>query len=135
MVPLSTVQASNALLSSSLPGLVAVFVGATSGIGEYSLKAFSQHAQRPRTYFIGRSQEAGDRIQAECKALNPQGEFIFMKADTSLIRNVDTVCKQIEAKEEYINILFLSTGTFARTGTLPAFSYCSTMEGPKPGRN
>lgn len=116
MVLLPTVQASNALLSSSLPGLVAVFVGATSGIGEYSLKAFARHARQPRTYFIGRSQEAGNRILAECKALNPQGEFTFMRADTSLVRNVDTVCEQIKVKEKYINILFLSTGTFARTG-------------------
>jgi NADP-dependent 3-hydroxy acid dehydrogenase YdfG len=118
MVPLPTVQASNVLLSSSLPGLVAVFVGATSGIGEFSLKAFATHTQNPRTYFIGRSQEAGDRIQAECRALNPQGEFMFIKADTSLIRNVDPVCEQIKAKEKYINILFMSTGTFARTGML-----------------
>jgi NAD(P)-dependent dehydrogenase (short-subunit alcohol dehydrogenase family) len=117
MVALTAVKASNALLASSLPNLVAVFVGGTSGIGEFTLKAFAQHTLEPRAYLIGRSQEAGDRIKAECQKLNPTGEFIFMKADTSLIRNVDKVCEEIKAKETKINILFLTTGTLAMRGT------------------
>lgn len=116
MVSLPAVKASSALLSIQLPNLVAVFVGATSGIGEYSLKAFAKHTRLPRVYFIGRSQEAGDRIKIECQKLNPEGEFIFMKGDTSLIRNVDTVCDEIKKKEKYVNVLFLTTGTFAQTG-------------------
>lgn len=95
------------------PGLVAVFVGATSGIGETTLKQFAKHARQPRVYFVGRSQEAGDRIAAECKALNAEGEYIFVKADTSLIRNVDDVCRDIKSKEKSVNLLFLSTGTLA----------------------
>ena len=115
MVALTAVKASNVLLASSLPNLVAVFVGGTSGIGEFTLKAFAQHTRQPRAYFIGRSQEAGNRIKAECQKLNPTGEFIFMEADTSLIRNIDKVCDEIKTKEKNINILFLTTGTLART--------------------
>ena len=111
MVSLSLVQSSNTLISSTLPpNLVAVFVGATSGIGEATLKQFAKHARQPRAYFVGRSQDAGDRIFAECKALNAKGEFIFIKADVSLIRIVDKVCEEIKAKEKAINILFLSAG-------------------------
>ena len=111
MVALSTVQASNSLVSSSLPpGLVAVFVGATSGIGEATLKQFAKHARKPRAYFVGRSQDAGDRIVAECKALNQAGEYVFIKADVSLIRVVEKVCETIKAKEKDLNILFLSAG-------------------------
>ncbi|KAL9071276.1 MAG: hypothetical protein Q9161_004292 [Pseudevernia consocians] len=111
MVSLSLVQSSNTLISSTLPpNLVAVFVGATSGIGEATLKQFAKHARQPRAYFVGRSQDAGDRILAECKALNAKGEFIFIKADVSLIRIVDEVCEEIKAKEKAINILFLSAG-------------------------
>ena len=111
MVKLSQVQSSNSLISSSLPpNLVAVFTGATSGIGEATLKQFAKHARQPRAYFIGRSQDAADRIAAECKALNPDGEFIFIKADVSLIRVVDEVCEEIKAKEKAINILFLCAG-------------------------
>jgi NAD(P)-dependent dehydrogenase (short-subunit alcohol dehydrogenase family) len=111
MVLLHDVQASNSSLASTLPGLVAVFVGATSGIGEFTLKQFAKHASKPRVYFIGRSEEAGDRIAAECTALNSEGKFIFIKADTSLIRNVDDVSRDIKSKEQSINILFLSAGT------------------------
>lgn len=111
MVALSSIQSSNSLISSTLPpNLVAVFVGATSGIGEATLKQFAKHSIQPRAYFVGRSQNSGDRIVAECKILNSEGEYIFVKADVSLIRVVDEVCDMIKAKEKAINILFLSAG-------------------------
>lgn len=112
MVSLSDVQASNSRISSSLPpGLVAVFVGATNGIGEFTLKDFAKSTVQPRVYFIGRSQEAGDRILAECKALNPDGEFTFIKADVSLLSVVDDICQDIKSKEKAINLLFLTAGS------------------------
>ena len=112
MVSLTAVQSSNARITSSLPpGLVAVFVGATNGIGETSLKQFAKHTRQPRVYFIGRSQEAGDRIAAECKALNADGQYTFIKADVSLLCVVDDVCKGIKSKEKAINLLFMSQGT------------------------
>ena len=115
MVSLPDVQSSNSRIATSLPpGLVAVFVGATNGIGETTLKQFAKHARQPRVYFLGRSQEAGDRIAAECKALNAEGEYIFIKADTSLIRTVDDVCQDIKTKEKAVNLLVLSTGTLVR---------------------
>ncbi|CAD6564009.1 MAG: hypothetical protein ASARMPRED_002639 [Alectoria sarmentosa] len=118
MVSLAHVQSSNSRIASLLPPrLVAVFVGATSGIGEASLKEFAKHARQPRVYFVGRSQEAGDRIAAECKALNSEGEYIFVKADTSLIRTVDHVCSDIKSKEKAVNLLFLSTGSLISTQT------------------
>ena len=111
MVSLSAVQSSNSLISSTFPpGLVAVFVGATSGIGEATLKLFAKHFRKPRAYFIGRSQVAGDRIVAECMVLNPEGEYVFIKADVSLIRIVDEVSEEIKKKEKTLNILFLSAG-------------------------
>ncbi|KAK0364774.1 hypothetical protein LTR02_002475 [Friedmanniomyces endolithicus] len=122
MVPYPAILASNSRIPTALPpGLVAVFVGATSGIGEYTLRALAKHAKAPRIYFVGRSQEAGDRIAAECKALNPDGEFIFMKSDVSLMRNVDTVCQEIKRKEKAINLVCLSQGTLYNTdGNSPA---------------
>jgi NADP-dependent 3-hydroxy acid dehydrogenase YdfG len=117
MVTLDIVQSSNSHISSTLPEkLVAVFVGATSGIGEITLKKFAQYTIKPRVYFIGRSQEAGERIEDQCREINPAGEFTFIKADVSLIRVIDKVCETIKAKEKSINILFLSSGviTFDR---------------------
>ncbi len=123
MVSLDDVQSSNARIASTLPpGLVAVFAGATNGIGETSLKQFAKHARQPRVYFIGRSQEAGDRIAAECKALNAEGKYIFIKADTSLIRSVDDICRDIKSKEKTVNLLFLTMGTL-----IAGVGMCSTL--------
>lgn len=112
MVALETVQNSNSQLAQAYPeGLVAVFAGATSGIGEIALRNFVQHTSKPRIYIIGRSQEACDRIDVDLKNINPQGKYIFMKSDLSLLRNVDDVCKAIKTKESTINVLFMSQGT------------------------
>ncbi|KAG9567354.1 hypothetical protein KCU71_g3810, partial [Aureobasidium melanogenum] len=112
MVALETVRASNQKIASTLPsGLVAVFVGATNGVGEATVRQFAKWAAAPRVYLIGRSPEAGTRIVNECKALNPQGKFTFISKDTSLIRNVDEICDGIKQKEESVNILFLTIGT------------------------
>lgn len=137
MVTLSDMRSSNALVSSTLPpGLVAVFVGATSGIGETTLRHFAKDARQPRAYFVGRSQDAGDRIVAECKALNSAGEFIFVKADVSLISVMDEVCQEIKAKEKTINLLFLSAGVRSvdraglscRSASTIRFQRCGSME-------
>ncbi|KAJ5261110.1 hypothetical protein N7478_011705 [Penicillium angulare] len=112
MVSLSEVQVSNAKIATALPaGLVAVFVGATSGIGEYSLMEFARNAKQPRVYFVGRSQEAGDRIAKECRQLNKEGDFNFIKADVSLLKSVDDVCREIKHKEKAINVLFMTCGS------------------------
>lgn len=112
MVNLPDIRSSNTQIATALPGLVAVFVGATSGIGEATLIEFARYVRQPLVYFACRSQEAGDRIQA--RRLNLEGKFIFIRADLSLIRNVDQVCDNIQKKEKTINLLFLSCGT-ART--------------------
>jgi NAD(P)-dependent dehydrogenase (short-subunit alcohol dehydrogenase family) len=112
MVSLSTVNASNARIATNLPaGMVAVFVGATSGIGEYTLKAFALQTKNPTIYLIGRSDPAANRIVAECKGINPGGKYIFIKSDVSLLKNVDKVCEQILSKENSINLLFQTQGT------------------------
>lgn len=112
MVSLDLMRASNETIQTALPaGLVAVFAGATSGIGETSLKQFARHAARPRVYFLGRRTELGERIAAELRELNPDGEYYFIGADLSLLRTVDDVCRQIALKEQSINLLFLTVGT------------------------
>ncbi|KAK3943205.1 hypothetical protein QBC46DRAFT_377811 [Diplogelasinospora grovesii] len=112
MVTLEQIQSSNGRIASELPsGLVAVFVGATAGIGETTLKQFAQYAAQPRIYFVGRSREAGSRITSELAEINPEGEYYFISADVSLLRSVDDICREIGKREHYINLLFLTTGT------------------------
>ncbi|KAJ5309577.1 uncharacterized protein N7443_002038 [Penicillium atrosanguineum] len=114
MVSLKNILSSNSRISSDLPkGLVAIFVGGTSGIGEYTLKCFAKRTSSPRVYIIGRSQSAANRIVSECKALNPDGTFEFIRADVGLLKEVDDVCRQIRRKEESVNILFMTQGSLA----------------------
>ena len=111
MVATDVVNQSNALIPTALPpGLVAVFAGATSGIGEAALELFAKLAVKPRVYIIGRSQSAAERIIAECRTLNPDGDFIFLQKELSLIKKADEVIGEIKKREEKINILFLSAG-------------------------
>lgn len=112
MVTLSTVQTSNESISETLPpGRIAIFVGATSGIGRASLIHYAKHAPQPRIYFIGRSQQAADEISKQLQETNPEGSYTFIKADAGLLKNVDEVCEQIKDKEESISLLFQSQGT------------------------
>lgn len=112
MVTLEAMRASNSLIATSLPaGLVAIFVGATSGIGETTLKQFAGKTKQPRIYFLGRREREGKRIEAELKTLNPGGEYHFIQADLSLLKNVDDACRYIQARESAINLLFITCGS------------------------
>ncbi len=62
MVALNIVEESNARIKHVPSELVAVFVGATNGVGETTVRQFAKYATRPRAYIIGRSKEAGNRI-------------------------------------------------------------------------
>ncbi|KAF2255160.1 hypothetical protein BU26DRAFT_559780 [Trematosphaeria pertusa] len=108
MVDLTAVKASNGRLPTRL---TAVFVGGTSGIGEYTLLAFANRCPYPTAYFVGRSQAAADRILANLNRINPKGTYHFIKSDVAFVKNVDAVCEEIKSKEGYMNILCLSQGT------------------------
>lgn len=53
-IPLDVVRAQNDGLKDSDTRHVGVFVGGTSGIGEFTLKAFARRIRRPTIYIIGR---------------------------------------------------------------------------------
>ncbi|KAF1816882.1 hypothetical protein P152DRAFT_426249 [Eremomyces bilateralis CBS 781.70] len=116
MVALDLVHASNAQLRQLGPGLVALFVGATSGIGEYTAKAFIENALSPRVYIVGRSESAAERIINECKDLNKDGKIEFLKADVSELGEVDRVCAEITKKESHINLIVQSQGNMSLRG-------------------
>ncbi|KAL1612142.1 hypothetical protein SLS60_000365 [Paraconiothyrium brasiliense] len=116
MVTLTEIVASNKRIASSFPdGLVGVFIGGTSGVGEYTVKAFAKHVTKPRAYIVGRSKEAADRIIDECQRINSEGRYDFIAADVSLLQNIDDVCRQIRSKETAIDILFQSQGSMGFT--------------------
>ncbi|KAI9036082.1 uncharacterized protein KD926_002459 [Aspergillus affinis] len=109
MAKLDQVRASNAAINSQRPELVAVFVGATSGIGEGTAKELANTVKKPTIHLIGRNEATGSKILDELKAANPEGSFHFIKSDVSLLKNVDKACAEIKEKEESIDLLFMNT--------------------------
>lgn len=105
MVLIDIVHASISTLVRSR-SLVAVFVGGTSGIGEFTIQALatthgSRGNRRIRVYIVGRNAAAAEKTIAECRTTCPSGEFIFVKAnDLSLLGDVDRVCTEIIGLEE-----------------------------------
>ncbi|KAL4947819.1 hypothetical protein BDW69DRAFT_199349 [Aspergillus filifer] len=116
MVNLQTVRAHNESLKSLGPGLVAVFVGGTSGISLSTALALARHSTSPRIYLIGRSQSAADDAIERIKTLNPNAQPTFLKADISLLKGVDGVCEEIKKREKYLNLLFMTPGYLTLSG-------------------
>ncbi|KAF2271059.1 hypothetical protein CC78DRAFT_10444 [Lojkania enalia] len=116
MVALSAVRTHNATLKSLSPGLVAVFVGGTSGIGFSTAREFVRNTDAPHIYLVGRNQIEASKIIDEFQQLNPSSQLNFIKSDVSLLRNVDEVCKEIKEKEDKVNLLFMTVGYLTLQG-------------------
>ncbi|TEY45016.1 hypothetical protein BOTCAL_0337g00140 [Botryotinia calthae] len=117
MVAINAVRASNAALKATgAPGVVAVFAGATSGIGMGTLKAFIKYANAPKAYIIGRSESAAGRLLKYLKLSNPSATLNFLEGEISLIKEVDRLCDEIKRKEEKVDIVFLSAGYLSFDG-------------------
>ncbi|KAL5000775.1 hypothetical protein BDV10DRAFT_161370, partial [Aspergillus recurvatus] len=116
MVSLDQVKQTNSTIKTYGPGLVGVFVGGTSGIGEATARSFVRHAAAPRVYLIGRNENQASKIIYELNALNSGGKITFLKCDVSLLKKVDEVCKEIQEKEEKVNVLVLTSGMMTSKG-------------------
>ncbi|CZT05436.1 uncharacterized protein RCO7_08500 [Rhynchosporium graminicola] len=129
MVSIQDIRKSNATFKSSEQafGLVAVFVGATSGIGMGSLRQFAKNAKAPKIYILGRSKSAATPLLSEIKTLNPEGIYEFIETEISLIKNVDKACDEIKSKEKKVDLVFTSPGFLAFGGRKGFYRYFSTM--------
>ncbi|KAJ4302662.1 hypothetical protein N0V90_001551 [Kalmusia sp. IMI 367209] len=112
MVSLQTIRQSNAHAATTLPkGLVALFIGATSGIGQSTLTQLAHHAP-PRIYTVARPQSAPAHAKFldSLRESHPNGTYNLLTADVSLVSSVDKIVKTIVEKESRLDILFLSVG-------------------------
>ena len=116
MVSYSDVLANNSSLKSS-SGLVAVFVGATAGIGLGALRALAKHTDAPTVFVVGRSEATLNKIIDELRTINSTGTYHPIQADDlTLLANVNKACEAIKSlSPSKIDILCLSPGylTFA----------------------
>ncbi|OJJ57124.1 hypothetical protein ASPSYDRAFT_154937 [Aspergillus sydowii CBS 593.65] len=116
MVAINVVKESNASLKDYGPGLVGVFVGGTSGIGQSTARAFVRYAISPRVYLLGRNEAQASKIIEELGKLNAESKVDFVKCDVSLLKGVDEACKEIQKKEEKVNLLVMTTGMVTMKG-------------------
>lgn len=91
-------------------------VGGTSGIGEATARAFVRDTQSPRVFLVGRNESQASKIIEELRQLNPEGQLSFIKCDAARLHSVDEACRDIQAKEDRINLLFLSAGMLTTRG-------------------
>ncbi|KAH0287099.1 hypothetical protein M436DRAFT_58705 [Aureobasidium namibiae CBS 147.97] len=100
MVKLAIITAANSALIKAQP-LTAVFVGATNGIGEFTVrelcKTHGHEGPGLRIIIVGRNEEAARNIIDECELTCSATQFRFVQAeDISLLRNVDKTCTKIQ---------------------------------------
>lgn len=116
MVAISPIRASNEKIKDLPAHLVAVFIGATSGIGEQALKQFVQYAVEPRVYIVSRNAAASQPLLADLKQRNPKAVLDLIEKDASLIRDIDAVSAVVKSKEKKLDFLFLSAGFISFSG-------------------
>ncbi|MCJ1342929.1 hypothetical protein MMC31_001118 [Peltigera leucophlebia] len=126
MVSLQVVRNHNMKLKKLGPGLVGVFVGETAGIGETTVREFVRYTLQPTVYLVGRNEEQALKIIGELQNINGDAKVDFIKSDISLLRNIDKACEKIQAKEEKINLLFLTAG-FMRLKGRDGIVRCSCL--------
>jgi NAD(P)-dependent dehydrogenase (short-subunit alcohol dehydrogenase family) len=111
-------------------GPVAVFAGATAGLGEAILKAYAGKHINARIYFIGRNEVAAEQIITDVRQLwkdaapknsDGEGDIIFLKADLSLLRNVRGVAEEFmkrEGENARLDFLCMSQGYLTLRGRI-----------------
>jgi len=87
-------------------------VGGTSGIGLYTAREFVRRTLSPTIYLVGRNETRAGDIIAGLKLLNEGAQIYFIKADASLLMEVDSACDVIQRQVSHVNVLFLSCGIF-----------------------
>ena len=110
MVSLKAVEQSNADFKANASGQVTFFVGATSGIAMNTLLQYARCANAPKVYLVGRSDAQLSPVVKELEKINPQGSYKAIKAEISLLRNVDAACDEFKKHEKKLDLLFICLG-------------------------
>jgi NAD(P)-dependent dehydrogenase (short-subunit alcohol dehydrogenase family) len=118
MVSYKEIQASNALINDATAPRVAVFVGGTSGIGKFTVRALVATGASVRIYLVGRksSEERMHAFIQELHAINPKAEVIWTEGEVTLLAETKRICEAIKSKESRVDLLFLTAG-YAPFGT------------------
>lgn len=126
MVAIQAIRKSNAGVSKLPGGLVALFLGATSGIGQNALIQFAKYAVRPRIYIVARRAAATTALLGQLNEHNQEGTYVVIEKDVSLICETDDVVEFVKTRENKLDLLFESVGFISFTGRQ------ETVEGLEP---
>ncbi|KAK4463435.1 hypothetical protein QBC42DRAFT_324213 [Cladorrhinum samala] len=110
MVSQTEVRASNAALAVSTTPRVAVFVGATDGIGKSTLQQLVSRGLPIRAYIVGRDEAAFRPVLDELRRVNESADLVFLQGQVSLLSDTKRVVDEIISREQSIDLLFLSSG-------------------------
>ncbi|PTB66486.1 hypothetical protein BBK36DRAFT_1201334 [Trichoderma citrinoviride] len=118
MVSYKEIQASNALINDATAPRVSVFVGGTSGVGKFTIRALVSTGASVKIYLVGRksSEEPMRAFIQELSAINPKADIVWTEGEVSLLADVKKICEFIKEKESRVDLLFLSAG-YAPFGT------------------
>ncbi|OKL62948.1 hypothetical protein UA08_01764 [Talaromyces atroroseus] len=128
MVDLQAVIRSNTSLSRVNGPHVALFVGATSGIGLGILKEFTRSSANPRVYIVARNAAVAASIVDELRRLNSSAIFEIIEKDVSLIKDAEKVAEYVKAKESSLDLLCMSVGFFSLDGRKVALDTTEGLE-------
>jgi NAD(P)-dependent dehydrogenase (short-subunit alcohol dehydrogenase family) len=112
-VHITTVRDANAGLLSQNTSRVALFIGATNGIGSSALWSFIRHFYAPRVYVVGRFKAKASPLLDGLAALNSNATITFIEKEISLLQNVKSVCEEIKQREKSLDLLYMSAGYLA----------------------
>ncbi|KAG6830517.1 hypothetical protein H0H87_007815 [Tephrocybe sp. NHM501043] len=119
MPTLAAARAANAAWNPSYTP-VALFVGGTSGIGQGVAEAFARHTKgNAHIVIIGRNRAAAEAIIGQFpKPTEPGAKYTheFVQCDVTLMKNVETVTKELLTRLPKINFLVMSPGYMTMRG-------------------
>lgn len=116
MTSLATLRASNAQLTGTTLPQVAVFVGATAGIGRATLTQYVNKGYPLKAYIVGRNEEEFKPVLSELRASNKAAELVFLEGQISLLAEAKRLTDEILRREKHVDMLFLSAGFLPFTG-------------------
>eukprot|EP01119_Soliformovum_irregulare_P008994 TRINITY_DN22105_c0_g1_i1.p1 TRINITY_DN22105_c0_g1~~TRINITY_DN22105_c0_g1_i1.p1 ORF type:complete len:324 (+),score=63.97 TRINITY_DN22105_c0_g1_i1:60-974(+) len=94
----------------------AVFVGATSGIGQHMAQQLAKIATRStKIMIVGRNESAAQEIIKNMQS-NPHVQGSFLACDVTTMANIKTLAKQIERQFDSLNLLVMSPGYLSMDG-------------------
>jgi short-subunit dehydrogenase len=93
-------------------------MGATSGIGHSAPQHFAQHAPSPLIYTVARPSAVAlhETFLSSLRQSNPMGTYNLIKANVSIISEIDRIVNDVKENEAKVGILFMSAGFMAFEG-------------------